>query len=66
MKSNGCRDVHQGWPTKCTNKKALVATTLISKAVHKQGALSTSSQASLHQWHCMSNKQFFHFVVTLN
>ena len=26
--------------------------------VHKQGALGTSSQASLHQWlHCMSNNQ---------
>ena len=31
--------------------------TLVSK-VHKQGALDTSSQASLHQWlHCMSNNQ---------
>ena len=30
---------------------------LVSK-VHKQGALGTSSQASLHQWsHCMSNNQ---------
>ena len=31
--------------------------TLVSK-VHKQGALGTSSQASIHQWlHCMSNIQ---------
>ena len=35
----------------------IAATTLVSK-VHKQGALGTSSQASLHQWlHCMSNNQ---------
>ena len=41
---------------------------LVSK-VHKQGALGTSSQASLHQWlHCISNNQavFFQFVVILN
>ena len=32
----------------------IAATTLVSK-VHKQGALGTSSKASLHQWlHCMS------------
>ena len=31
---------------------------LVSK-VHKQGALGTSSQASLHQWlHCMSIRLF--------
>ena len=31
--------------------------TLVSN-VHKQGALGTSSQASLHQWlHCISNNQ---------
>ena len=31
--------------------------------VHKQGALGTSSQASLHQWlHCMSiNQAIFQF-----
>ena len=37
--------------------------TLVSK-MHKQGALGTSSQASLHQWlQCMSNNQaiFFDF-----
>ena len=39
--SNGCRDVQ---------RIGLQSTqTLVSK-VHKQGALGTSSQASLHQW----------------
>ena len=51
----GMSSIHQAY--KAYKQKG----TLVSK-VHKQGALSTSSQASLHQWlHCMhvSTKQFF-------
>ena len=49
MKSNGCRDVqHTGLQIKAHKQEG----TLVSK-VHKQGALGTSSQASLHISSCM-------------
>ena len=51
MKSHGYRDVqHTGLQSTQTRRNK----------VHKQGALGTSSQASLHQWlHCMSKNQTF-------
>ena len=54
--SNECRDVQH------TGLKAHKPEGILVSKVHKQGALGTSSQASLHQWlHRMSNNQGIFF-----